>query len=65
MTDSRDPDSLLPEREASQLLSVSIRTLQAWRFRRVGPPFVRLGRAIRYARRALIEWINANTYAAK
>jgi hypothetical protein len=53
--------ALVNENEASRFLSISTRTLQAWRLKGVGPPFVRLGRAVRYQRCALVEWTNANT----
>jgi len=56
-----DPDALLTEIEAGDFLRVSIRTLQAWRLRVAGPSFVHVGRAIRYRRRDLIAWIEANT----
>jgi len=56
-----DPSALVTETDAARFLSVSIRTLQAWRVRGLGPPFVRVGRAIRYQRNALIAWTNANT----
>ncbi len=56
-----DADALLREEEAADLLSLSVRTLQSWRIRRVGPPFVQVGRAVRYRRRDLISWIDANT----
>lgn len=52
---------LLTERESAALLSISTRTLQAWRGRSVGPAFVRVGRAIRYQRSELIRWIKENT----
>jgi hypothetical protein len=39
----------------------SVRTLQAWRIRIAGPAFVQVGRAVRYRRRDLIAWIEANT----
>jgi hypothetical protein len=52
---------LLTEIHAADLLRLSVRTLQAWRTQRVGPAFVRAGRAIRYRRRDLIAWIEANT----
>jgi excisionase family DNA binding protein len=57
----RDADALLREQEAADLLSLSIRTLQSWRIRSAGPPFVQVGRAVRYRRRDLIAWIDANT----
>jgi predicted DNA-binding transcriptional regulator AlpA len=54
-------DALLNEVHAAELLGISVRTLQSWRTRRAGPAFVRVGRAIRYRRRDLIAWIDANT----
>jgi excisionase family DNA binding protein len=56
-----DTDVLLREEDAADLLNLSVRTLQAWRLRRTGPPFVQVGRAVRYRRRDLIAWIDANT----
>ena len=56
-----DPDALVREEVAAELLNVSVRTLQSWRLRRTGPPFVQVGRAVRYRRRDLINWIEANT----
>jgi hypothetical protein len=56
-----DADALLTEVEASDFLRLSVRTLQAWRLRVTGPAFVQVGRAVRYRRRDLIKWIEANT----
>jgi hypothetical protein len=56
-----DVDALLTEAEAADFLRLSVRTLQAWRLRVAGPAFVQVGRAIRYRRRDLITWIEANT----
>jgi len=56
-----DPDLLLKEEDAGYLLNLSVRTLQAWRIRMAGPPFVQVGRAVRYRRRDLLAWIDANT----
>lgn len=57
----QDPDTLLREQDAAELLNLSVRTLQSWRIRMVGPPFIQVGRAVRYRRRDLIAWIDANT----
>ena len=57
----QDADALLREQEAADFLSLSVRTLQSWRIRTAGPPFVQVGRAVRYRRRDLIGWIEANT----
>jgi predicted DNA-binding transcriptional regulator AlpA len=60
----QDADTLLREQDAADLLSLSVRTLQSWRIRMAGPPFVQVGRAVRYRRRDLIAWIDANTIGA-
>jgi Helix-turn-helix domain len=59
-----ESEVLLREQDAADLLSLSVRTLQSWRIRMAGPPFVQVGRAIRYRRRDLIAWIEANTIGA-
>ena len=52
-----DPDALLREPEAARLLGLTPRTLEAWRHRGGGPPFIPLSRrAIRYRRGDLIDW---------
>ena len=56
-----DPDGLLTEVQAADYLKLSVRTLQAWRVRSVGPAFVRAGRAIRYRRYDLLLWIKQQT----
>ena len=56
-----DAEALLTEAEAADFLRLSVRTLQAWRLRVAGPSFVQVGRAVRYRRRDLITWIEANT----
>ena len=53
--------SLLTEKVAARLLAVSNRTLQTWRFRGIGPAFVRAGRAVRYRQTDLDDWVSANT----
>lgn len=60
----KDPDCLLTEIQVGHLLGLSIRTLQSWRLRRAGPLFVQAGRAVRYRRRDLVDWIEANTVKA-
>jgi excisionase family DNA binding protein len=59
-----DPNPLLCEIYAAKLLAVSSRTLQAWRRKEYGPPFVRVGRAIRYRQADVLEWIEAQVCRA-
>lgn len=56
-----DPDELFDEQGAAEFLKMSERTLQAWRAKTVGPAWVKVGRAIRYRRRHLVDWLNLNT----
>lgn len=56
MTD-HDPDTLLTGREAAALLRLSERTMERHRVAGTGPRYVALGRAVRYRRRDLIDWI--------
>lgn len=54
---------LLTEKEAAPYLALSVRTLQAWRVRGGGPPFVKLGAAVRYDVAALDQWTEAQVRA--
>jgi Helix-turn-helix domain len=65
VTGGGEYDGLLTEVEAADLLSLSVRTLQAWRTQAFGPAFVRAGRAVRYRRRDLFAWMDANTVSAR
>ena len=56
-----DPDCLLTESQAVLLLNLSARTLQTWRLRGGGPKFVKAGRAVRYRKRDLLDWIEQAT----
>jgi excisionase family DNA binding protein len=57
-----EEESLVTEPEAARVLAVSVRTLQAWRVQDAGPPYVRVGRLIRYVRSSLIAWIKSRTH---
>jgi predicted DNA-binding transcriptional regulator AlpA len=50
-------ETLLISREAAKLLRLSERTVERHRVAGTGPRFIRLGRAIRYRRRDLLDWI--------
>lgn len=57
----RDPDALLFGAEMAYLLGLSVRTLESLRLRGGGPPYVKLGRAVRYNRRTGCEWAERQT----
>jgi predicted site-specific integrase-resolvase len=46
---------LFTERQAAQILGVSVKTLQTWRWAGRGPAFVKIGRLVRYDENDLIE----------
>lgn len=58
---SADLDAAYNENQAAMLLGVSVRTLQAWRVRGSGPPYTKLSRAVRYQRRALVQFLQDHT----
>lgn len=49
--------TLLTESQAAQFLTMSIKTLQAWRGRGQGPHFVKIGRSVRYQKEKLMLFI--------
>jgi predicted DNA-binding transcriptional regulator AlpA len=52
------PDSILKPDEAAEMLRITPRTLADWRYRGVGPRFVRYsGRAVRYRLRDVDAWL--------
>jgi len=47
----------LREQESAKELGVAVQTLRNWRHLRKGPPYVKMGRAIRYRREDLVAFI--------
>lgn len=68
---------LLTTQQASEYLNIPAYTLESWRYRRRGPPFVRTnhahprtgvvprGNIIRYRREDLDAWIESNVEVPK
>ena len=55
---------LLSEQEASQLLGISPKTLARWRWKGVGPAYVKVGvRAVRYREDDLRNFLEAGRHA--
>lgn len=53
-------ETLLTGREAADLLRLSERTLERHRVAGTGPRFIRLGRAVRYRRRDVLDFVERN-----
>jgi hypothetical protein len=49
----------LDENQAAAELNISKRTLQCWRVQGKGPAYLKLGRAVRYDRATLQNWLAA------
>lgn len=58
MTDmEKNPNQLMTEKEAAELICYSQRALQNWRLRGGGPKYVKIGRSVRYQRSDVLEFI--------
>ena len=58
MTDNKQPKHY-DENAAAVFLGLSVRTLRDWRLRRVGPPYCKFGKAVRYPVRELERFAEA------
>ncbi len=57
---------LTPEEVAERYRGeVSLGTLRNWRSKRVGPSFVKIGKAVLYSLEALDAWDNRNTVSCR
>ena len=45
------------ERDLSILCGIAVKTLQNWRLRGIGPPFRKLGAAVRYGLPEFQQWV--------
>lgn len=61
MTTQSTLPRLLNTTELSDYLGVPARSIEAWRNRAGGPPFVRFGRQVWYPENALVPWLDEYT----
>ena len=54
-----DLGELLTPREASELLKLSLDWLKKMRHKKVGPPYNKLGKLVRYSKPELLKWVAA------
>ncbi|MFC6214622.1 helix-turn-helix domain-containing protein [Fodinicurvata halophila] len=52
-------DSAITEQGAAALLGAEVPTLRRWRQVGDGPPFLRIGRLVRYRRADLVSWMRS------
>ena len=55
----RTDERLLTAREAADFLRLSLSWLAKARMRGDGPPYVKLGRSVRYREGALVQWLKS------
>lgn len=53
---------LLTTDQVAEILQTSDRTVIRWRNERIGPPWCRFGRQIRYRRQSLERWISESEH---
>lgn len=58
-------ETYLKTNEVAKLLDIQPQTLAIWRLRKQGPPFVKLGRSVRYPESALQQWLKSQTVATE
>ena len=51
-------EPLLSAQDLAEFLDVPVATIYAWRYRRQGPPGLRVGKHLRYRRADVDEWID-------
>ena len=51
------PPSFLTETQVATTRGMSLAAVRKWRFLRRGPQFIKFGKAVRYDRRKLEEWV--------
>ena len=57
---------LVSAKRAADILGVSPRTLANWRWRggNWGPPYVKIGRSVRYSFSEIVNWIEENSFSS-
>ena len=55
------PEQLYNEKETAKLLSLSVKTLQRYRYTGGGPIYVKLGKSVRYKESDIAKYISVKT----
>ena len=62
---SNAPDEYVDDKALAKMIGMSLETVQQWRTRGEGPPFVKVGpRCVRYRTGDVRDWMSANTRSA-
>ncbi|MEC5152758.1 putative DNA-binding transcriptional regulator AlpA [Cryobacterium sp. CAN_C3] len=54
--------TFLTQRELSELLRMPERTLEDWRLMQTGPPYIKLGRLVRYDVQDVLTWVREHRH---
>lgn len=55
------PEDILKASYVADWIEIEEKTLAQWRWRRVGPPYIKVGHQVRYRRSDVQAWLDANT----
>lgn len=58
-------DRLLTQDEAATILGITLYKLKAMRWKRIGPPFIKIGKDVRYDLEALKDYLDERTIETK
>ncbi len=68
MTTTVDLHDLLDNEQTASLLAIKPNTLEIWRHKGKGPPFLKLGDTpqapVRYLRSKVVEWLGQRSFAS-
>lgn len=53
-------EKLLKPCQLAAILGISQKTLEQWRWRKIGPKFVKVGSLVRYRPTDVLDWLTAN-----
>ncbi|WP_327017645.1 helix-turn-helix transcriptional regulator [Cryobacterium sp. MP_3.1] len=54
--------TFLTQREVAELLRLPERTLEDWRLTHTGPPYLKLGRHVRYDFQDVLAWVHEHRH---
>lgn len=50
-------EALIDEHQVAEMLSISVATVRRWRVVKLGPPYRKIGRLVRYERASIEAWL--------
>lgn len=50
---------ILSSKQAAEFLGISSGTLENWRLKNYGPPYIKYGNLVKYDEQAVIDWLKS------